>query len=213
MTAMGRRSILRGGLAILGHAVLPTARAGDDVWVPTPAQTAGPFYPDALPDDIDQDLIQIPTQAGPAKGIVTMISRRVLDVRGMPLAGAQIEIWQCDANGRYIHSADSGRGLSDPGFQGYGRAVTESDGSYWFRTIRPVPYTGRTPHIHFTVQTRDGRRLTTQMYVAGEGSNARDCLYRRLPNDAARRSLTVALVPAPQVSPGALAGRFDIIFA
>ena len=213
MVSKLRRSIVQGGVACLGLSLVPAARAGSHRLVPTPAQTTGPFYPDAFPDDTDRDLVRVESMSRPAQGDVTTIAGRVLDVRGNALAGARVEIWQCDAYGRYIHSADVGRGPADRGFQGYGRAVTPADGFYWFRTIRPVPYAGRTPHIHFAVSTRDGRRLVTQMYVAGEKTNARDLLYRRLARDADRQAVTVALEPAPEIEQGSLAGRFDIVIA
>lgn len=208
-----RRTMMQGGLACLGLSTAPFAWAGSGHLTPTPAQTTGPFYPDAFPEDVDRDLAQVGSGSQPAQGQVTFIIGRVLDTNANPLTGARIEIWQCDALGRYIHSADADRGPADPAFQGYGRTITAFDGLYWFRTIRPVPYTGRTPHIHFAVSPRDGQGLVTQMYVANEKANARDVLYRRLRSESARDALTVALEPAPEIEEGALAGRFDIVLA
>ena len=94
---------------------------------------------------------------------------------------------------------------------GHGRVLTGADGSYRFRTIRPVAYPGRTPHIHFAVQAPGRRALVTQMYVAGEPLNAADFLYRNLGDARRRAAVTVALDPAPGVEPGALAGTFDIV--
>jgi protocatechuate 3,4-dioxygenase beta subunit len=87
--------------------------------------------------------------------------------------------------------------------------VTTDDGSYRFRTIRPVPYPGRTPHIHFAIMAPGRPRLVTQMYVAGEPGNARDGVYLAIRDPAARARVTVALDPAQE--PDALAGRFDIV--
>ena len=213
MISILRRSIVRGSLASLCLSLIPAAWAGSARLVPTPAQATGPFYPDSFPDDVDNDLVQAASAARHAQGHVTHIVGQVLDTNAKPVAGARIEIWQCDALGRYIHSGDADRGPSDPGFQGYGRTIVAADGMYSFRTIRPVPYPGRAPHIHFAVVAQDGRRLETQMYVADEKMNARDVLYRRLRNQSARQALTVALAPAPEIENGALAGRFDIVLA
>lgn len=147
----------------------------------TPAQTEGPFYPDVLPTDTDSDLVRIASLMRDAGGEILQLTGRVLDPAGRPVVGAVVEIWQCDQTGRYLHSGDRARGERDPYFQGFGRALADSDGTYRFRTIRPVPYPGRTPHIHYKVYRREGPVLTTQMYVADETTrNARDGLYRRL---------------------------------
>jgi protocatechuate 3,4-dioxygenase beta subunit len=89
--------------------------------------------------------------------------------------------------------------------------VSAADGGYRFRTIRPVPYPGRTPHIHFAVTVPGLQRLVTQMYVAGEPLNARDGLYTSIRDADARAAVTVALAPLPAVEPGALGGTFDIV--
>jgi protocatechuate 3,4-dioxygenase beta subunit len=178
---------------------------------PTPRQGEGPFYPTALPSDIDSDLVRVTGADAAALGQVTHVTGRVLDRQGRPLPGLLIEIWQCDANGRYLHQGDR-RGQRDPGFQGFGRALADASGGYRFRTIRPVAYPGRTPHIHFKVLRASDELLTTQMYVAGEVLNERDGLYRRLDSDE-RERLTVTLRPAPELEGGALSGIFDIVIA
>src|ERR1700730_16629000 len=136
---------------------------------PTPVQTAGPFYPLALPDDSDNDLVPVAGRNGAATGIVTNPSGRVLAPDGRPVAGARVEIWQCDANGRYHYVRDD---RADPpldeNFQGYGETTNDRTEGYGFLTIRPVPYPGRTPHIHFAVSRPGFPRLITQMYVAVE---------------------------------------------
>lgn len=147
----------------------------------TPRQTEGPFYPTPAMrfSDADNDLVRIKGREQAAAGEVVVVKGRVLAGPGKPIAGARVEIWQCDANGRYLHPGDSGGVARDPGFQGFGHLVTGIDGGYAFRTIRPVPYPGRTPHIHVKVWHR-GRELTSQLYVAGHPSNARDFLFSRL---------------------------------
>ena len=178
----------------------------------TPAQTAGPFYPLLFPADSDNDLVQIAGHGGTAKGTVTYVTGRVLDPAGRPRSGARVEIWQCDANGRY-HYVRDGRvdGPLDENFQGYGQTVTDAAGNYRFRTIRPVPYPGRTPHIHFAVSGAGLPRFTTQMYVAGEPLNERDGVLMGIRDPAARARLIVPLGPAPETETSALAGTFDII--
>lgn len=147
---------------------------------PTPAQTEGPFYPDRMPAETDPDLVQITGQVKRAGGEILQLGGRVLGTDGRPITGAMVEIWQVDANGRYIHTADAARGGRDAAFQGFGRTKVDGQGRYAFRTIRPVAYSGRTPHIHYKVYRPDGRVLTTQFVIAGEAQNQRDGVYRRV---------------------------------
>ncbi len=176
--------------------------------LPTPRATEGPFYPTTLPLDSDNDLVSVTGQQAKARGTIAHISGRVLDSAGKPVGNARVEIWQCDWQGIYLHPRDGGQNRRDTGFQGFGATTTASDGSYRFRTIKPVLYSGRTPHIHFKVMAGN-RELTTQMYVAGEPGNERDFLYRNL--GSAAPLVTVALAPAPQIEAEAVAGRFDIV--
>src|SRR5581483_4793263 len=118
----------------------------------TPHLTEGPFYPDKLPLDTDNDLIIINDSLTPAVGEITHLSGKILDAKGSPINNAVIEIWQVDNKGVYINTRDSGHKQRDTNFQGYGRFTTGSTGEYYFRTIKPVPYTGRTPHIHVRVK-------------------------------------------------------------
>lgn len=203
---INRRQLLAGVVAL---AAAGTSRVADAARVATPRQTAGPFYPIDWSGDIDWDLVRLTGAAAQALGTVTHLSGRVTDLAGVPVAGARVEIWQCDAKGRYRHPGDSGRGVQlDSGFQGHGRVVTDAEGRYRFRTIRPVAYPGRTPHIHFLVAPAAGRELITQMYVADESGNERDFLFRRLRDPSA---LLVRLDAADAIEPGALAGKFDIV--
>ncbi|HKW53532.1 MAG TPA: protocatechuate 3,4-dioxygenase [Stellaceae bacterium] len=180
---------------------------------PTPRQTPGPFYPKVLPLDIDNDLARIAGHTQDASGTITHVSGRILDSTGEPLAGAKVEVWQCDSHGRYHHVDDRNPAPLDPDFQGYGTTVSARDGGYRFRTIRPVAYPGRTPHIHFTVTAPRGRRLVTQMYVMGEPLNDRDPVLAQISDPAARAAVIVPLRPAPLLEPAALAGTFDIVMA
>lgn len=143
----------------------------------TPAQTEGPFYPVRLPADADADLLRNGSLRY-ARGEPAWVDGVVSDLRGKPLAGAQVEIWQCDEAGHYHHPGDGGR--ADPAFQGFGRVTVGSDGRYRFRTIKPVAYSGRTPHIHVKVKLDRRELLTTQLYVEGDAGNERDFLWRSL---------------------------------
>lgn len=172
---------------------------------PTPSQTEGPFYPVALPADSDFDLLRNANvdyrQGQPAwlEGVVT-------DTRGTSVSGAVVEIWQCDHAGRYHHPGDGNR--ADPAFQGFGQVSVGRDGRYRFRTLRPVQYSGRTPHIHVKVKLEQQTLLTTQLYVAGDPGNERDFLWRRL-DERGRAALTVPFAPGSN----GLKAEFPIVVA
>lgn len=208
-TPMMTRRLLAGGLAALPFGSL----AQPSLLLPTPPGTAGPFYPVELPADSDADLVMLRGSAAHAAGVVAHIGGRVLGTDGAPVPGALIEIWQCDAHGRYHHPGDRNGPPRDAAFQGYGRVRTRPDGGYAFRTIRPVAYPGRTPHIHFAVQAPGWPRLVTQMYVAGERLNNADFLYRALGDRSRQGAVTVPLAMANGIEAGALAGTFDIVLA
>jgi protocatechuate 3,4-dioxygenase beta subunit len=201
-------AVFAGGAA--GYSLWGTARGA--MLPPTPPQTAGPFYPLSFPPDTDNDLVQITGRAGTAKGTIVHITGRVLDESGRAIPGARVEIWQCDANGRYHYvNDDRGDPPRDENFQGYGQTLTDEEGGYRFRTIRPVPYPGRTPHIHFAVTGSGFPRFVTQMYVAGEPRNERDGVLMGVRDPAARARLIVPLRLATEAEANALAGTFDIV--
>ena len=177
----------------------------------TPDQTEGPFYPDHLPLDTDNDLLVVNDAITPAVGEVTHLTGRILDARGEPLRNAAVEIWQCDANGAYLHSGTGNREKRDRNFQGFGRFMTGSTGEYYFRTIKPVPYPGRTPHIHFKIKHKGQERLTTQCYIKGHPGNERDGIWRDIPAGKLRDSVTIPFDPVPESKIGELAARFDMV--
>lgn len=197
-----------------------TALAASALFVPgafaeellrTPAQTEGPFYPDKLPLDTDNDLIVINDGLTPAVGEITYVSGTILDSRGNPVKNAAVEIWQCDNNGAYLHSGTGNADKKDGNFQGFGRFVTGSSGEYLFRTIKPVPYPGRTPHIHFKVKLKGKEALTTQLYIKGHPGNERDGIWRNVRDEKLRNSITVDFAPIQASKLGELAAKFDLV--
>jgi protocatechuate 3,4-dioxygenase beta subunit len=185
----------------------PLARAAESL-LPTPPQSRGPFYPEELPLDQDNDLATVERRPGIAHGQITHVMGRLLDEKGRPVRGARIEIWQVNGYGRYHHKRDGQNKPWDPHFQGWGHFITGEDGAYRFRTVKPVAYPGRAPHIHFVIHGREFEPLTTQMYIAGAPENERDFLLNSVRNREARNRLVVALEP---YSNGELTGRFDIV--
>jgi protocatechuate 3,4-dioxygenase, beta subunit len=194
----------------LGAAFFTVPGAFADELVRTPEQTEGPFYPDHLPLDTDNDLIIVNNSITPAVGEVTYLSGRVLDARGEPLRNVSVEIWQADAYGAYINSRDH-HAKHDTNFQGFGRFLTGSTGEYLFRTIKPVPYTGRTAHIHFKAKRGGKELLTTQCYIKGFPQNERDFVWREIADPKARESVTVDFASIKGARAGELAAHFDIV--
>ena len=203
-----RRRFLRG--LGLSAAFLSIPGAFADELVRTPRQTEGPFYPDHLPLDTDNDLIVVNDALTPAIGEITHLSGRILDGRGDPLRNALVEIWQTDHNGVYLHSGDK-HAKRDPNFQGFGRFLTGSTGEYYFRTIKPVLYPGRTRHIHYAIKLKGKEKWTTQCYVKGEPANERDGVYRDIKDAKAKESVTVDFAPAKNSKAGELTANFDIV--
>jgi protocatechuate 3,4-dioxygenase, beta subunit len=171
----------------------------------TPAQTEGPFYPDKLPSDSDADLLANGALRY-GKGQAAWVEGTLTDAEGRAMSGATIEIWQCDQDGHYHHPRDGGQ--ADPAFQGFGRAAVDADGRWRFRTLRPVAYSGRAPHIHAKIKLGGRELLTTQLYVQDDPGNARDGLWRRLSADDR------AAVTSPYVAGSdGLAARYALVIA
>jgi len=173
-----RRKIVRG---LTGAIALVFSGSRAFSAIRTPPAAEGPFYPDTAMrfDDADNDLVKIEGVVKQAGGEVVLLNGRVLDTDGNPISNARVEIWQCDVNGRYLHTGDRQAVARDAAFQGFGYVITGEDGIYEFRTIKPVSYPGRTPHIHVKV-LYDNKEFITQFYTAGEDANNRDFLYQRL---------------------------------
>jgi protocatechuate 3,4-dioxygenase beta subunit len=205
----GRRLFL--GTLALGAAAFTVRGAFAEELTRTPPQTEGPFYPNKLPLDTDNDLIIINDSITPAVGEITHLSGRILDAKGNPVKNALVEIWQVDGKGVYIHTGDSGRKERDKNFQGFGRFLTASSGDYYFRTVKPIPYPGRTPHIHFKVKKGGKELLTTQCYIKGEPGNEKDGIFKAIKGAKARESVLVEFAKVKESKIGELAAKFDIV--
>lgn len=195
-----RRLLLSGAAAALALPAWAQPRRA------LPSMTEGPFYPPrawrARWSDWDADLTRVAEggQTLMARGEHLGLALAVVDANGRPVDAAEVEIWQCDAVQHYRHpnvpreAAD--RSLRfDPGFQGFGAARSNGRGEVSFRTIRPVPYPGRTPHIHVKLRHAAFGEWTSQLFVAGDAGNARDFLWRNLPAEE-RAALEMKLARA-----------------
>ena len=166
----------------------------------TPAAAEGPFYPTRSMrlEDVDNDLVKVMGLVQKAGGEVVILKGQVLDSNGQPREGMRVEIWQCDVNGKYLHSGDNSNIPYDAGFQGFGHDITGPDGQYRFRTIKPTVYPGRTPHIHVKVFDGPGELLTSQFYLPDHAGNARDMIFRRL-SDAEQARVSMVFVQGAEV--------------
>ena len=179
MKSVSRRCIVKGLVAL---AALPMYSRSAVSAMFTPSATEGPFYPPSSMrfPDIDNDLVKVSNAVKEASGEIIHLSGKILSKDGQPLAGHRIEIWQCDVNGKYLHTGDDRDVKYDTGFQGFGHDIADADGNYHFRTIKPTVYPGRTPHIHVKVFDQKRELLTTQFYISGDDRNKSDGLYRRM---------------------------------
>jgi protocatechuate 3,4-dioxygenase, beta subunit len=210
--SLSRRDAVLGAASI---ATLPLAHATfaqssqTTALTPTPRDSEGPFYPAEWTGDVDGDLIVVNGKRYEA-GTSMLLLGRILDVNGNPIRDANVEIWQVDATGAYRHPRGDGDGPLKRGFQGFGRVASDTKGVYRFRTIKPIAYYGRPAHVHFRIEAKGFRALTTQMYFAGEseerggwGGFSRE-----------RDKLTVKTEPLRDANPAAaLATTFDIVLA
>ncbi len=208
-----RRIFLRSAMAASVLPLWSVRGAFADELTRTAAQTEGPFYPNRLPLDTDNDLLVINDGITPGIGEITHLTGKVLDARGNPVNNAVVEIWQCDGNGVYLHTGDSDgkKDKQDKNFQGFGRFVTGKNGEYYFRTIKPVPYPGRTPHIHFKVKKGRKDLLTTQMYIKDHPGNPKDGIWRGVRDPKQVDSITVAFDKIKESKIGELMANFVIV--
>lgn len=182
--------------------------------VETGTTTEGPFYPDVLPLDTDNDLLIINDSITPGVGEITHLTGRVLTKSGQPVRNAFVEIWQVDHTGSYVHTGGHQPTGFDRNFQGYGRFLSDSKGLYYFRTIKPIEYTligiFRTAHIHVAVSQNGRRVFTSQLLVNGHPANARDSIVKNL-EPRALKTLLVDFERVPGTKLGELSANFDIV--
>lgn len=183
----------------------------------TPEQIMGPFYPVLRPRDHDMDLTVLKDRSDRAQGKLVHLTGRVLDSKGEPVRGAKVEIWQANTHGRYAHPADINPAPLDPNFQGFGVQVTDSEGRYRFKTIKPGAYpvnpanpsNARPPHIHFDVLGRKDR-LVTQMYFPGEPLNEKDEIFNAL-GSSKGAAIGKVLPLTKDLEPDSLLINWDIV--
>lgn len=204
-----RRTLIQSAGLVAAGFWVPGALA--DELTKTPAQTEGPFYPDKLPLDTDNDLIIINDALTSAVGTIAHFGGKILDAKGNPLKNAVVEIWQCDNNGAYIHSGTDNKAKQDGNFQGFGRFVTGSTGEYYFRTIKPVPYTPRTPHIHMKIKKGGKELLTTQCYIEGHSGNAKDGVFRGLGSEKLQKVCSADFAAIKDSKIGAVAATWNVV--
>lgn len=197
-----RRLVMTAALGGLGGLAAPAWLGAAETRRPLAPMTDGPFYPPerwrARETDWDADLTQVQrgSERLSARGEHLGLQLQVLDSQGRAIDRAEVEIWQCDTLAHYRHPRVAEEpGRFDPGFQGFGAARSAADGSVAFRTIRPTPYPGRTPHIHVKLRHASFGELSSQLFVAGDPGNARDFLWRGL-SAADRETLAMTLQPA-----------------
>ena len=198
-------------LGSVGMALFTTRGLFAQALEETPQLTEGPFYPDILPLDTDNDLLVVNDHITPAVGQVTRLTGRVVQSNGTPVNDAVVEIWQVDNNGVYINSRAPNKQRQDKNFQGYGRFTTGLAGLYSFRTIKPVPYDNRCPHIHLRVKKGETELLTTQIFVRGHALNAQDGVLGELRDPIAREFVMADFAQVPGSPLGELAAKFEIV--
>ncbi|MFT7234725.1 MAG: protocatechuate 3,4-dioxygenase beta subunit [Methylophagaceae bacterium] len=186
MKSITRRALLKYSTAIAGLAVFSLDSVAG---ILTPSASEGPFYPKSSMrfDDIDNDLVKVSNVVAEAGGEIILLTGQLVSREGASLAGHRIEIWQCDVNGKYLYPRDGRNILYDESFQGFGHDITDINGHYQFRTIKPTNYPGRAPHIHVKVWDGEHELLTTQLYIAGYKFNDSDGLYRRMSSEQAEQ--------------------------
>ena len=204
--------ISRRHLVIGAAAVVSASAAKTQKLVATSAQDLGPFYPIMRPPDHDADLTRIAGRSGTAVGRPINVIGRIVDVKGNPISNAQVDLWQCNAAGRYAHPGDNANPAAlDPNFQGFARLASDRDGQFKFRSVKPkdydTPIGRRTPHIHFAIDGR-AERLVTQMYFPGEPLNDIDFLLK---NASPRESVIAEAIDPLSGDPDAMAFRWTVV--
>jgi protocatechuate 3,4-dioxygenase beta subunit len=205
-------SIAAGSLLL--HPLFRPGRFADELTA-TAKMGVGPFFPDRLPLDTDNDLLMLSDSLTPAVGQIVHLSGRVLSLNNQPLRNALVEIWQVDSQGSYLHSRGASPAGRDQHFQGYGKFLTDIAGRYYFRTIKPVPYGFgrdlRTPHIHFQVSRGEKPLLASQLMINGEPLNEKDDVLNSIRDPKLRATVLTDFAPLPNSKIGELQANFDIV--
>ena len=204
--------VTRRHFAIGAAAVASASAAKSATLIPTSSQDLGPFYPIVRPADHDADLTRIKGRRGTAMGQPINVIGRIVDLHGNPVRGASLDIWQCNAAGRYAHPGDTANPAAlDPNFQGFARLASDRDGQFKFRSVKPkdydTPIGRRTPHIHFSIDGHS-ERLVTQMYFPGEPLNDIDFLLK---NASPKESVIAEAIDRLSGDPQALAFRWTVV--
>lgn len=178
----------------------------------TPDQTEGPYYPPE-PSETDADLTRLSGSSARALGEEIVITGLVRDLGGKPLPRTKVELWQACASGRYLHPGDPSTEVWDPNFQGFGRVLTDKQGHFRFRTIKPGAYPisrswMRPPHIHFKFECPGYPSLTTQMYFEGDELNRKDSILMSL-TPAQRRLVLVNFQKRSDIRQG----HFEVVLS
>ena len=186
----------------------------------TPPQMEGPYYPPKAQIDAqldkDNDLTQVKGDAAKATGQVLYVIGQLKDSQCRPIKGAIVEIWQASESGRYRHPKDTENPAPlDPHFQYWGKYVTDQDGRYMFKTIKPGAYsigsgTMRPSHIHFKVSHPEYRQLITQLYFVGDRFQDTDPILNDVPRQERDRVIVTMEEPGRDYEPDARIARFNV---
>jgi protocatechuate 3,4-dioxygenase beta subunit len=206
---ISRRHLVVGAAAVAGVSAAKAQKL-----VSTSSQDLGPFYPIVRPADHDADLTRLKGRNGTAMGQPINVIGRIVDLRGNPIRGARLEVWQCNAAGRYDHPGDRANPAAlDQNFQGFARLATDRDGQFKIRSVKPkdydTPIGRRTPHIHFSIDGH-AERLVTQMYFPNEPLNEVDFLLK---NAVSKESVLAEAIDPLSGDPQALAFRWTVVLA
>lgn len=185
---------------------------------PDLASLTGPAFGHEVLGEFDHDLTMNGRVNGEPIGERIIVTGRVLDEHGDPIPNTLVEVWQCNATGRYIHRNDQHDAPLDPNFIGAGRCMTDSEGRYRFISIKPAAYpwgnhtnAWRPAHIHFSLfGPTIATRLVTQMYFPGDPLLEYDPIYRSVPAGARERMISRFSLDITQEL-WALGYEFDIV--
>lgn len=183
------------------------------------SELTGPVFGHSMLGPLDNDLLLNGRVERDPIGERIIVHGRVLDENGRPLSNTLVEFWQANAGGKYRHVNDHYVAALDPNFIGTGRCLTDEDGWYKFRTIKPGPYPWRNriddwrpAHIHFSLFGHAFvQRLITQMYFEGDPLLKLDPIYNTIPDAEARARLVAPLDIGASLALDTLGYRFDMV--